>query len=77
MFYICNVIAMKQLLKLTLMYTLIYTFKSGNTMHKFVQDFDSHTEARVEMKKTNGTLYYCDDNYSYTETKGLINYKEI
>ena len=77
MFYICNVIAMKQLLKLTLMYTLIYTFKSGNTMHKFVQDFDSLTEARVEMKKTNGTLYYCDDNYSYTETKGLINYQEI
>jgi len=77
MFYICNVIAMKQLLKLTLMYTLIYTKKSGNIMHKFAQDFDSHDVARVEMKKTNGTLYYCDDNYSYTETKGLINYKEI
>ena len=59
------------------MYTLIYTFRSGNRTRKFTQDFDSHEVAKVEMQRTNGTLYYCDDNYNYKETKNLISYEEI
>ena len=68
---------MKQLFKLSIMYTLIYTFKSGNRTRKFTQDFDSHEVARVEMQRTNGTLYYCDDNYSYIETTNSLNWENI